>query len=81
MQSLRKHPLLEQSQLPICGRIEIERSMAVAAIAYPFLWLMETLRQWRIRERQTSVEELMYPTAEDVHYELNTSFWFFPPPC
>ena len=60
MRSLRKHPLLEQSQLPICGRIALERSMAVAAIAYPFIWLMETLRQWRIRERQTSVEELMY---------------------
>ena len=24
----------------------------MAAITYPIIWLMETLRQWRIRERQ-----------------------------
>jgi hypothetical protein len=53
----------------------------VATIANPFIRLMKTLRQWRSRERQISVEELTYPTAEDVHHKLNTSFWFFPPPC
>ncbi len=53
----------------------------MATIAYPFTWLLQTLRQWRIRESQTSLEELTYPNAEDVHHELNTSFWFSPPPC
>ena len=32
----------------------------MAAITYPIIWLMETLRQWRISERQKAVEELTY---------------------
>jgi hypothetical protein len=43
---------------------------------------METLRQWRISERQKAVEELTYEnTTPDDHHHLDTSFWFFPPPC
>ena len=54
----------------------------MAAITYPIIWLMETLRQWRIRERQKAVEELTYETTTvDDHHRLNNSFWFFPPPC
>jgi hypothetical protein len=54
----------------------------MAAITYPIIWLMETLRQWRSRERQRSIEELTYETtAVDDHRQLNNSFWFFPPPC
>ena len=54
----------------------------MAAITYPIIWLMEMLRQWRIRERQRSIEELTYETTTpDDHHQLNNSFWFFPPPC
>ena len=53
----------------------------MAAITYPIIWLMETLRQWRIRERQRSLEELTYETTTPDHHQLNSSFWFFPPPC
>jgi hypothetical protein len=82
MRSLRKHPLLEQSLLPICGRIPPARAPDMAAITYPIIWLMETLRQRRSRERQRSIEELTYETtAVDDHHQLNSSFWFFPPPC
>ena len=54
----------------------------MAAITYPIIWLMEMLRQWRISERQKSVEELTYETTTiDDHHRLNNSFWFLPPPC
>jgi hypothetical protein len=54
----------------------------MAAITYPIIWLMEMLRQWRISDRQKSVEELTYETTTpDDHHHLDTSFWFFPPPC
>ena len=51
----------------------------MAAITYPIIWLMETLRQWRIRERQKAVEELTYETTTpDDHHQLDTLILVFP---
>lgn len=49
---------------------------------HPIGWLLETLRQWRRRERQLVAGELTDEAEKaDLHHKLNTTFWYLPPPC
>jgi uncharacterized protein YjiS (DUF1127 family) len=56
----------------------------VTAFSDPVVSFLEALRQWRrrVRARQALANELADDAAAaDIHHELNTSFWFLPPPC
>jgi hypothetical protein len=44
--------------------------------------LMETLREWRSREKQMAAQQSHDETAAANHYDMwNMSLWFLPPPC
>ncbi len=51
------------------------------AVLHPIVWLAETLRQWRARERQVATEERADESAADLCHPANTAFWYLPPPC
>jgi hypothetical protein len=56
----------------------------VAAFFHPIPWFLETVRQWRRRtyERRALAAQLADDDASaDIHNEINTLFWYLPPPC
>ena len=54
----------------------------MATFTHPIAWFLETLRQWRLRERQALANQRLDDvTTQDLYHKLNTSFWYLPPPC
>jgi uncharacterized protein YjiS (DUF1127 family) len=56
----------------------------VTALSHPIAAFLEAVRLWRgrVRARQALANELADDAvATDIHHELNTSFWYLPPPC
>ena len=51
------------------------------AFTHPFAWLLETLCQWRRRERQVASELTNETEKADLRHKLDTTFWYLPPPC
>jgi hypothetical protein len=54
----------------------------LAALTHPIVWLLESLRLWRVSERHTPANDHVdHGETADLYHERNATYWCLLPPC